>query len=528
MKNKMSKERKERMPEQDSSLSIVLNRVAFSWEDREQPLTIEEILITRVREEAQDKLGTLNTRLVLNSQSVVDKVRPRAESWQISNLLKPFEGDEVMSLETFLEFLKAKTAEAETESDFWVINTLSYEARAALRRQIAVQEEKERLSREVLAFKINKLKKEPDQQYGDVFNKLVCQMADKMEIEGGIFDGSKGRLIEAEQAIREQITNELNDQDIEEYLTEKTRRQLETRLRNYFRTGMAKLQDERKASTFASLMFEIDSHKTNEVWQGRKKKLEDVIARGLNGEMVNLVTLLCTINKYDFNGHYTLVPDIFAYQETNDQQLDPIPLIINELAQVVKFFQSYGINAPMTIYVSDVDYTESKQCGPVTEDNLHNLQLYLQNLKDYLVSQNYPMSVMFISEATQNNSAYEESKARIWEKVSTMKDLKFLKEWGRAFEEDLLKRIESQRKRKFFPESDIEVKTLEMIKRIWSVNGAQGTFFGTLPGNTVLVSTERRERDQNYVIDDETRDQFIPVLYILHAADNWTRNIAQA
>ncbi|MFH0936972.1 MAG: hypothetical protein V1808_01620 [Candidatus Daviesbacteria bacterium] len=514
------------MPNQDNSLEKVLNHKAFVWET-EGIITIKDVLLARAKEESREKLTIVNSGLVLSPKSVFDKVRPRAQSWQIADLLQPYEDENLTTLDNLSGFLKSQGSETQSESNIWLVDTLNYETRAALKKQAAAQKEKEQLKRETFTFKISKFKKEPDSKYGDALNRLVCQMADKMEEEGKIPKNGKGKMAEADRATREQAERDLDEQDIEEYLIEKARKQLETRLQNYYKVGLAKLQNEKKAADFAGLMFEIDSRKTNEVWQGRQKRLEDIVIRGLKDETVELVSMFCTINNYDFNGHYTLVPDIYAYQKQNDQQLEPVPLIIDELAQVAKFFQFYGINAPMTIYISDADYIESRQCGPVTESNLQNLQLYLQNLKDYLVLQHFPMKVMFISEATRNNSAYEESKARIWENVSTMKNPNFLKEWSKSFEEDLLKRTESQRKRKFFPESDIERETLEIVKRIWSVNGAQGTFLGTLPENTIMISTERRERDQNYIIDQETRDQFIPVLYILHAADKWTRKVIQ-
>lgn len=517
---------RERNGMQTELLASIKERQTFSWGES-RDWTIEDVIQQRAWKEATDKLSVINARIALNSRTVVDKVKPRAATWQITDLLEPYMVLGDAPLEKLMELLGIKKEEAKMDNDLWVVETLGYEARAASRRKAAAHDEKDRISTESVSFKIGRFKKEPDEKYGDTFNRLVCEMADKMDAEGVVVEDGKNKMAEAERIIKKQIAGDLSDKDIEAYLADRIKQQLEARLQNLCRSGFAKLQDKEKAETYAALMFEIDSRKTNDVWQGKTKKLEDVIARGLKGETVNLVTMFCTINNYDFNGHYTLVPDIFAYQKINDQQLEPVPLIINELAQVARFFQFYGINAPMTIYVSDADYIESKQCGPVTENNLQNLQLYLQNLKDYLVSQNFPMSVMFISEVTQNNAAYKESKARIWENVSTMKNPKFLKEWRKAFEEDLLKRVESQRKRKLFPESDIETETLEIVKRIWSVNGAQGTFLGTLPENTLLISTERRERDQNYVIDGETRDQFVPVLYILQAADNWTRKIVQ-
>lgn len=522
----MTSERREDMPNLDNPLDRVLNRKVFVWETGEQP-HVRDVVLARAKAEAHEKLTLVNNGLALNPKSVLGKVKPRAVSWQIADFLQPYEVDEsLVMLENLLDLLNSKIAEVLSESESWLVNALGYETRAALKKQKTAQAEKEQLKKDAFAFKISKLKREPDAQYGDVLNKLVCQTADQMGEGWEGTENSKGKMAEADRRTREKIESDLDDSDIENFLTEKAKKQLETRLQNYYKMGLAKLQNEEKAVDFAGFMFEVDSRKTNEVWQGRRKRLEDILTRGLNGESVELVSMFCTINKYDFNGHYTLIPDLYSYQQQDDVQLEPVPLIMEELAQVVKFFQFYRINTSMTVYVSDADYIESKQCGPVTEENLQNLHLYLQNLKDYVVAQNFPMKVMFISEATQNNITYEESKTRIWENVSTMGNPNFAKEWSKSFEEDLQKRIESQRKRKFFPESEIEKETLDIVKKIWSVNGAQGTFLGTLPENTIMISTERRERDQNYIIDQETRDQFIPVLYILHAADRWTRKVS--
>ncbi len=511
------------MEDRNSFREMVSKRKVFFGEE-EKPQTIEEVLSIRALEEAREKLNTLNTDISLNAQSIVNKVRPRAASWQIGGLLGPFEDQGEISLESFLEFLKSKETESQSESNIWVVNALGYESRGALRKQISAKKKKEQISQEASVFKSNKLKKEPDNKYGDVFNKLVYELADKLEAENGSPDIDKRRwLAQADRTVREQISRKLSDSDIEDCLADRAKKQLIARLESYFKTGMDKLQDEQKAAVFTSIMFEIDSRKTNETWQGKNKKLEDAVAAGLQGEQLNLTSIFCCINDFDLEGHYNLAPDLFAYQK--NAKLEPIPLIIDELVLIARFFNHYGINSHVTIYVSDADYLECHQFGPVTKENLMNLDTYIQNLNDYVGRFDGLVTVVRILQVTSDNPLYQEVKARVYKNVDTFADPKFAKEWNNAFKEAVDKMTESQKKRKFFTLDRVEGESREILKRIWSVNAAQGAFLGSLPGNTVLVSTETKERDQNYVIDRETRDEFVPVLYILQTAKNWTRKL---
>lgn len=432
--------------------------------------------------------------------------------------------ESLVTLENLLDLLNSKATEVLSESESWLVDALGYETRAALKKQKAAQTEKEQLKKDALAFKISKLKREPDAQYGDALNRLVCQTANQMGEEGETAENSKGRMVEADKRTREQLESGINDVDIEDYLTDKVRRQLETRLQNYHKMGFSRLKSEEKAADFAGFMFEVNSRKTNEVWQGKKKKLEDVVIAGLQGEVVDLVSILCCINEYDLNGHYTLVPEIDAYQK--NPKLEPIPLIIDELAQMVDFFAFYTICAKMNIYISDTDYTECRQCGPVTTENLSNLRDYLQNLGNYIEKFDGKVTVEPVSKITHSEPLYQEVYTRVFELVR-FDDQDFSKEWGRAFEEAVGKMVESQRKKKFLADELIEPESREIIKRIWSTGAAQGAIFGNMSERVIFISTERKERDQNYIIDRETRDQFVPVLYILQAADKWTRKLLQ-
>lgn len=67
--------------------------------------------------------------------------------------------------------------------------------------------------------------------------------------------------------------------------------------------------------------------------------------------------------------------------------------------------------------------------------------------------------------------------------------------------------------------------SLRIAKNIWAVNAAQGAIFSQMGANTILLSTEKRARDQNYVINSETAQDFPPVLYILSAAEKWNRKL---
>lgn len=515
---------RENMPSQDSPLGKILDRRAFAWENGEQP-AIRDVLLTRAREEAKEKLIIVNNGLALSPKSVLGRVKPRAQSWQIADLMQPYEDDESLTtLNILLDSLSAKRLETLPESEAWLVDALGYETRAALKKQGAAKIEKQQLKKDALAFKISKLKKESDSTYGDALNRLVCQIADKIGEEAGTPTGGRGNMAEADRLAREQVENGIDDHDIEEYLTEKSRKQLETRLQNYYKIGFSKLQNEEKATDFACLIFEIDSRKTNETWQGKKKKFEDAVIAGLQGEVVNLVSILCCINEFDLNGRYTLVPNIDAYRR--NPKLEPIPLIIDELAQIADFFTFYTVAAKMNIYVSDTDYAECRQCGPITQENLDNLVDYLKNLEKYVEKFNGKVVVEPISKVTCADPFYQEVYQRISELVR-FDDQDFSKEWGRAFEEAVGKMAESQRKKKFLADELIGPESREIIKRIWSTGAAQGAVFGNMPGRVVFVSTERKERDQNYIIDKETRDQFVPVLYILQAADKWTRKLAQ-
>lgn len=313
----------------------------------------------------------------------------------------------------------------------------------------------------------------------------------------------------------------IDDQSIEEYLYQKGIAQKIKNLESFLAVGLEKFGDPQEVVAFTALRFEIEEGKTDDIW-GRKK-FQEIIEVGLKGESINLITMLCCINQFDLAGGYTLAPDLFAYLK--NPKLEPVPLIVDELISVVQFFEYYGIKTTLTIYISDTDYTEIGQFGPVNEANLKNLQEYLVNLKNYVAAKRPDVKVLPISSLTDNNSLYQEVKTRVLGNVAAFKNQDFAREWYRKFEDAFERVTESQVKRKLFPKNEIRRKSLEITRKIWAVNAAQGAVFGTLGPNTIVISTERRERDQNYIIDKTSRENFPPVIYILRAAEMWNRKL---
>ena len=273
---------------------------------------------------------------------------------------------------------------------------------------------------------------------------------------------------------------------------------------------------------FAALIYELDRRKTDDTWE-QKNKLQEVIRRGLSGEKIDIVTMLCTINEFDYQGGYNLNPDLFAYQK--NPKVEPVPLIIDEMASIVRLFQYYGINCSLNAYVADTDYTEIGANGPVIDSNISNLQEYLKNLKDYICKFDGLVFVDAISSITDNSPIYQDVKVRVLNLVTKRRDVDFNRIWGQKWEDDVERRCETFGKKKLYSVSDVRKKSLEVAQNIWAVNAAQGAVFSNLGPNTILLSSERRSRDANYVVDNQTTANFPPVLYILNAAENWNRKI---
>lgn len=526
-------EMKQEVIDTDQLLRRLLARPTFQW-DNSEPATIEQVIKASSQAEARKQITLLNKDSQLTSSSVMDKVTPRAASWQFQDLLTPYRQQQFESLEEFLialkddeDKIKAAIEQYSPEDEVdkslannqWVVNTLSFEVRSAIKRKAQSIKEKDRLKAEALDDKIRKMKNIPDEQYGDSFNKAVCIRLDELEASGGV-DGQSNKLAFTERLIKQELLEGLDNIQLEEYLQQKISEQKKKKITNSLQKGIELLGDSEKALKFTGLMFELNIRQTDQTWNLRK--FEEVIVSGLRGENINLISMLCCINQFDYQGSYTLVPELNAYQ--SNPNLEPIPLIIDEMAKVVELFKFYGLGSRLTMYVADTDYTEIGQYGEVTEDNLKNLSQYLTNLKRYLAR--YPdVTVLPISEITSNNQMYQEVKARVLANVKSFKDTDFSREWYGKFEDAFERVTESQIKKRLFPDKDIRKKSLDVTRNIWAVNAAQGAIFSSLGLNTVLLSTERRDRDKNYVIDKSSRANFPPVLYVLSAAEMWNRKL---
>lgn len=439
-------------------------------------------------------------------------------------------------LERFLQFAAGQEADLEkiirpyppdqpseevTVAKKWIANTVSYETRAAIRKKAKAEEEKRGIKSEALNSLAGVLKSSPDDEYQDTYNRRVCQKLDQIETSGEPIPKGQAKLEYAEEIVRQEIELTISDQNLVDYLASKIQKQKEARLKFLLSAGLKILENPELTIDYASLMYEIQERETDTSWPGGK--LQNVITTGLRGESINLISMLCCINKFNLAGGYTLVPDLDAYLE--NPKLEPVPLIVDELLAVKRFFEFYEIKANLTIYISDTDYTEVGQFGSVCPENLRNLQVYLENLGAYVTSKNVAVKVIPISALTDNNLQYEEVKARVLANVTKFKDTDFEREWYRKFETAMEKVYETQAKRKLFSPAEMRRKALEITRMIWAVNAAQGAVFATLGSDTILISTERRERDQNYIIDKEARSGFPATIYILKAAERWNRKL---
>jgi len=67
-------------------LGRLMKRRVFLWPEENQA-TIGELVENNVQQEARQRIETLNQSINLSPQKVLEKVRPRAESWQFGELL---------------------------------------------------------------------------------------------------------------------------------------------------------------------------------------------------------------------------------------------------------------------------------------------------------------------------------------------------------------------------------------------------------------------------------------------------------
>jgi hypothetical protein len=297
----------------------------------------------------------------------------------------------------------------------WVADNLVYETSRAIKRKESSIKERWKLEQEALNIQVRTLKKLDSQdEYGDIYNKLVCKKADSLGIG----------LREAEALVREEIIRDLSSKDMEIALSEKFRIQESKRLRSILKSNLGRLGDIELALKLTALTFELDLRKTDKVWSN---KFEKVVLRGLNGETVNFITMLCMINNFDYQGGYSSEPNLFAYKQ--NQKLEPIPIILNEMNDILSLFQYYGINSCLNIYVADTDYTEIEQYGPVKQQNLINIKNYINNLREYVQTLSSNISVSPISELTDKSTLYQEVKKRVLDNLATFKDQNFARKW---------------------------------------------------------------------------------------------------
>ncbi len=423
--------------------------------------------------------------------------------------------------ETTLKNEPGKNPNQEPVSQKWVTETLAYETRRAIRRKKQAETDKEKLSKEALGFRIRQLKATPNSIYGDQFNRLVCTKLDQLEMGGVEFPLDQNRFGLAEAAIKEEIRTKIDDQAIIELLSQKLITQRKRKLQALIDRGLKQLADPEKALVFAAIMFEIEERKTEDIWQTRK--LEKAITAGLNKEGINLITMLCCINEYDYEGSYAVIPNLCAYQR--NPKLEPIPLIVDELIATRQFFEFYGIRTGLTIYVSDTEYTEVDKFGSITPETLEALRNYVSNLQTYTAERDQETIVTPISSLTKNNPLYEDVKKRVLEQVTRWNDLEFTGRWYQKFERYLEEMCERIAKRKIFVAEETRPRSLDITRRRWAVNAAEGAIFGNLNPNTILISTEQRKRDQTYVLDETAKANFPPVIYILRAAERWNKKL---
>ncbi len=421
------------------------------------------------------------------------------------------------SIEEFLNVVSQSQNQIDQNTDpegkKWIIENLAFETKKLRRQSEAAKKELEKIKKEAVASRIRTLKRtNSNDSYGDLFNQAVCLAANQFGVN----------LPEAEIIIRNKIEEGTGDKEIDDYLSETIRSQEEKKLKNLLMRNVEKLENVDIAIVLTSIQFELDQIKTDKIWGA--DKFEQILISGLSGEKVNIITMLCLINQFDYNGGYTSVPDLFVYLK--NPKLEPVPLIVDEMTLIPKFFDFYGIESSLTIYIADTDYTEIGEFGPVNMNNIKNIKEYIQNVKDYL-KDNSKINVSPISKLTDGNPLYNNVKEKILANVKDFKDPDFTREWYQKFEDDFEKRSQSQGKRKLFSPKEIRQKTLDLTRNIWACNAAQGAVFGTLDQNTILLSTERRERDRNYTIDKDSRKNFPPIIYVLKAAENWNRKIVQ-
>lgn len=471
--------------------------------------TISQVLEQQSLSVATESLEQVNRLIATTPQDVITRILPRAASWNYQSTATAYAP--ASNVEDLLS-LAAQYMDSEREPQRWWATTVAYETRAALKRKQSAAELKSSYRRETLTFKIRQLQQSPDVEYGDTFNRLVCQLADNL----GITDLSVANI-----QFKQELAQEIDDSDIINFLAAKEYQKEQRNLNNLLAQAKIRLELPELALRYCALRFDLKLRQTDACWGNAA--FETVLANAFNGQPLNLTTMLCTINEFDYQGGYNLNPDLNTY--LTNSKVEPIPLIVAEMAQLLDLFRFYGLSPGLTIYVADTDYTEIEANGPVTPQNLANLEKYMANLSAYCQTLGSNIVVLRISDLTAGNPPYLATKARVLKWVTEGDNYDFNRLWGKKWEEDIERRNETFSKKKLVPPDQMRKASLAVAQRLWAVNAAQGAAFSNLGPQTVLLSTERRERDSLYVVDKESTISFPPVLYVLKAAENWNRKI---
>ena len=447
---------------------------------------------------------------------IVAKISPRATSFEYQDVATCYQSVSGFNdLLTISSQEQSETKELPENRDIiarqWWANAVGYETRGAIKKQQSAQEKKLRYQQEIARKKIVQLQQETDEQYQDRYNRLICQKGDQLKTTD---------LKKVGEEVMLDLIQSTTDQEIIDMISTREVARQQQRITQLLNTGLSLMKNIDKALSFALLNYEIDRRKTDETW-GRP--LQEAIANGILGEPIILMTMLCTINEFDYKGGYNLNPNLDTYK--TNQKVEPVPIIIDEMAQIVKLFKNYGIQCELYMFVADTDYTEIGANGAITQSNLNNLETYMQNLRQYTGKLNIPITVAEISEITNQDKVYQTTKQKVLNWVTAKRDSNFNYLWGNKFEEDVEKRNETFGKKKLCPPDQVRQESLRVAQNIWAVNAAQGAVFADLGQNVIFLSTERRDRDANYTVGLDNPKQFPPTIYILKAAENWNRKI---
>lgn len=77
---------RENQPVKEDLLGRLLDRLTFPWSEEEQ-MTIREKITAEAGKEANEKIARLTQDFAISPLNVVEKIRPRAASWQLEKLL---------------------------------------------------------------------------------------------------------------------------------------------------------------------------------------------------------------------------------------------------------------------------------------------------------------------------------------------------------------------------------------------------------------------------------------------------------